>query len=423
MNPTLTNRSEMVKMNVLPNPKAMITSFTTPETIGFSCKKAGFLIFLLAVVVQVHTIVNSISMIPQPSRNEFEINMEDMKSEESVASSRSDSKELKIELKPRSNPKFIFGHSTGHAGSTALHYALSEKGCPWDTVEKFENNAPGELKWDHDTDKLDHDEYQNMLRSKSIESSLSCGFARTKIIPYLRKYKRLAVEERNISMENTTFLDLGHFHNRGRTLECLADELKDEVTFIRVRRNRYDIAKSFIGQGNKFTSPCKSPVVVGLCPKSGQHLGAVNLQVADEIWNRMTPFQRFLWYADEMEHRWHTLIAVFHEPTYHEITWSNSTDLERETVKVRRALGCSSTEIKNKHQHIAHKIGTINCTDLIQQDYEYRDLMKYDEETIKILYPSQGWASSNHMRFEECLETKDELDGVVRRQETTRSTW
>uniref|UniRef100_A0A7S3PTT7 Uncharacterized protein n=1 Tax=Chaetoceros debilis TaxID=122233 RepID=A0A7S3PTT7_9STRA len=298
-----------------------------------------------------------------------------------------------------------------------------------------------------------------MLRSKSIESSVSCRFAKKKIIPYLRKYRNLAVKKRNviidelnrnqteqtragigndngdgddeqqlklfrsIRMENAKFIDLGHFHNRGRTLECFADELKDEVIFIRVRRNRYDIARSFIGKkmtrNKHLRTPCKSPVSV--CPQSGQRLGAVNLQVADEIWNSMTPFQRFLWYADEMEHRWHTLITVFHEPTYHEITWSNSMDLERETAKVRRALGCTSTEIKNTHQHIVHKIGKINCTDLIRQDYEYRDLMKYDEEMIKILYPSQGWASSNHMRFEECLETKDELDGVVRHQETTRT--
>ena len=35
-----------------------------------------------------------------------------------------DAKELKIELMSprRSNSKFIFGHSTGHSGSTALHY-------------------------------------------------------------------------------------------------------------------------------------------------------------------------------------------------------------------------------------------------------------------------------------------------------------
>ena len=157
MNPT----NRMVKMDFLPNPKAMITSFTSPNTIGFSHNRTGFLIFLLLfVIVQIHTIVNSISMIP--SKNEFEINMEDMKNEESVASSfqkrdlhyhgsiieskeqqmkmndgtshndnidivnvkpsHSDAKELKIDLRSRSKPRFMFGHSTGHSGSTALHY-------------------------------------------------------------------------------------------------------------------------------------------------------------------------------------------------------------------------------------------------------------------------------------------------------------
>ena len=50
---------------------------------------------------------------------------------------------------------FIFGHSTGHSGSTTVHNALIQPGCPWDNsllVEHFENEHPGERIWPHDVD-------------------------------------------------------------------------------------------------------------------------------------------------------------------------------------------------------------------------------------------------------------------------------
>ena len=50
---------------------------------------------------------------------------------------------------------------------------------------------------------------------------------------------------------------------------------------------------------------------VSLCPRSDEGDGPVNLPVPDDAtWDRLTSFQRFLWYADKMEHRWHALRAV-----------------------------------------------------------------------------------------------------------------
>ena len=49
-------------------------------------------------------------------------------------------------------PRFFFGHSTGHSGSTAVHKALIKDGCPWETVENFEDAARREHKWPFDPD-------------------------------------------------------------------------------------------------------------------------------------------------------------------------------------------------------------------------------------------------------------------------------
>ena len=49
---------------------------------------------------------------------------------------------------------------------------------------------------------------------------------------------------------------MGHFHNRGRVIECLAKYFGDEAVFIHIRRNRYDIARSFIDR-RSIQTPCK----------------------------------------------------------------------------------------------------------------------------------------------------------------------
>ena len=70
----------------------------------------------------------------------------------------------------------------------------------------------------------------------------------------------------------------------------------------------------------------------------------------DDVWDEFTPYQRFLWYADEMTHRWHN-IKLFYEtksskelpngkPKLLEMRWSLSSDFDRETNKVKTELGC-----------------------------------------------------------------------------------
>ena len=51
------------------------------------------------------------------------------------------------------SPLFIFGHSTGHAGTGTFHESLIQAGCPWNsTVDEFEYLAQGEEKWPYDSD-------------------------------------------------------------------------------------------------------------------------------------------------------------------------------------------------------------------------------------------------------------------------------
>lgn len=299
----------------------------------------------------------------------------------------------------REIPRFLFGHSTGHSGSTFTQQILKKPGCPWVRRSRFEDASSTEVT-------VDYPKCDNTVNHIAPRIRASIG---------------------NPRYTNTTYIDMGHFHNRGRTIECLADYFREDAAFVHIRRNRYDIAHSFSQQ---FQTPCienkkglRNPMV-STCPRSDENIGSVNLPVDDEIWDALTPFQRFLWYVDEMEHRWHTLKAAHKDrlngskgnhasPMFFELTWSSPVQLSEETNRLRRTLGCTTvkTEQVAKKKHVKHENGTKICALNIQQDYEYRRLMNYDNITLQILVSSRF---PQHVDSEECMESPEQIKKLTR---------
>ena len=307
-------------------------------------------------------------------------------------------------------PKFIFGHSTGHAGSTTVHRALGRSDCPWNAVARFE-----QIIWTNET---------GLGPQREWPLDEDCIITRELLLPFLEEKRTMPNEDGSVKddpNQQRTFIDIGHFHNRGRTIECLADLLQDEgVAFVKVRRNRYDIANSF---ASAFKHSCmhadKGAPVVSLCPHSSEvesGAGSVNLPVTDDIWdNNMTTLQRFLWYADEMEHRWHTLQKREYKegsrPDFYEITWSTPDELKSGFDTLLQDLGCAPTNhIPNAKKHVKHREGQRNCASFIQQDLEYRRLMQYNKSTLDILFQNPQPVDSA-----ECRETREELVQAIRR--------
>ncbi len=138
----------------------------------------------------------------------------------------------------------------------------------------------------------------------------------------------------------------------------------------------------------------------------------MNLQVSDDIWDTMTPFQKFLWYADEMEHRWHTLTSRYKNgTTYYELTWSHPRELEEGIDNLRTIYGCDPIEVTNNKVHTVHIAGTWNCTDLIRQDLEYRTMMRYDVETTDVLVSPKF---PQHIGMSDCMESRAELEEAIK---------
>jgi len=170
---------------------------------------------------------------------------------------------------------------------------------------------------------------------------------------------------------------------------------------------------------------------VAICPRSTEGRGPVNLPISsDEVWDSLSPFQQFLWYADEMEHRWNTLQKLFYGnqkissdvrrhvpgghgiPTFIEVTWDSEDELEDGVNWVREQLGCSPAMfLTNKHPHVNHRKAALNCSQFIWEDLEYRKKMKFSSETTEILFPRH---LPQHVDSAECSENRAELERRIR---------
>ena len=142
------------------------------------------------------------------------------------------------------------------------------------------------------------------------------------------------------------------------------------------------------------------------------------LQVEDDIWDSFTPFQRFLWYVDEVEEKWHVLTTRNRSksPRFHEITWSSSDELKQGLFALRQSFGCKDKQQDyeiNKHKmHIVHKARGRNCSDMIRQDLEYRRLMKYSLDTER--YQRLFGEFPQHVDSSDCKDSYDDLVRAIR---------
>lgn len=280
---------------------------------------------------------------------------------------------------------YVFGFSTGHTGSTSLHKALVQNDCcPWNINGAFETQGPDERAHEKEDD--------------------TCNYTRTILIPFLDR-------ERG----SKTWVDMGHYHNRGPVLECLASLLGNHLAFVQIRRNRHDIAASF---SKLRGSPCQNakgnvkgknkPPFVSYCPVEDDGT-PVALPVRRHTWNQFTTFQKYLWEADELEYRFHKLKMEFpNGPRYLEVTWSSGDELTAGVQDIQKQLGCQElpSSIPHAKAHVNHTAGTVNCSKRILQDLAYRKLVGYyNQEQRAVLFEHHP----QHVDSVDCMDTREEM--------------
>lgn len=370
-------------------------------------------------------------------------------------------------------PRFILGFSTGHTGSTSAQVML-KTGCPWNdkNISKKHDGGGSLLQFFSEAFELSPRPLRESYFHGNLDAkddSLSCQYTRDILLPFLLDniHKSIQPQLQDIEMYKeealsmTTFVDMGHFNNRGKALECLHKELATHtqspngpLTWIRIRRNRQSVAYSFAGESitpclvDHNSTPTNTEIyrelipmknkahphpVVATCPRSGEGTAAVALKVPnDQIWDSMTTFQQFLWSADEIEARWHAMVKQYNNSSdsantvslFLEMTWSSKEDFQQSSDEIRSQLGCIPWNAPNSKKHVSKVQNSVNCTFLVEQDFEYRQMMQFDAETYKMLYENEDWTLPDHMADSGmCMEDREELDAVAEAMKKEVKLW
>ena len=208
--------------------------------------------------------------------------------------------------KIESNFSFVFVISNGHTGTTFLgqtsnwrrtfgdgqmpanFYITHEKEADKDVVKK--------IPWSQDYCK------------KAFE------YVATQKIPQMVKTLTAVRSTRHIDSPAVWF-GSGHQIILGLIIP-LINLLGSSARFIRLRRNRLDVAYSYF---QKNGGPCTHRCIFCICP-----LDAVaRLPVPGALWERLSIYQRYLWFVDELEGQWQAILRspLAKELKYIEVDW------------------------------------------------------------------------------------------------------
>jgi len=121
-------------------------------------------------------------------------------------------------------PQFIFEHSTGDIATRTFHKSLEKIDCPWKSKGRFEDSFNKKQKKNRDmtwpTDPNCKLVYKNLI--PNILSRVNSSIEDYDQDGYIESYE---TDSTNTNRNRTTCIDLGHYHNQGRTIECLVNIL------------------------------------------------------------------------------------------------------------------------------------------------------------------------------------------------------
>ncbi|KAJ8613491.1 hypothetical protein CTAYLR_002160 [Chrysophaeum taylorii] len=265
----------------------------------------------------------------------------------------------------------VFGVHTGHVGSRSLGKGACILADEISFVFEYDQiYNDSSYPWDSNG--------MNMWYADSKRGS-AMHLLETTILP---NYLLLSKPNQHL------IVDFGHNLNLG-FLRPLAAVLGDRVAFVRVVRHRYDTCRSFMSEGKV---PCGKGMWT-LCPTKHPHIA---LPPPRGVWNGLTPWQKVMWFIDEVEARWQRLLADFPDIDRLLVHWCDGLDFERARFAVfdffgQRAAAAVGSERKinvvakkckqGKHTDPSLK-SLLSDAELGVQDADYQALMAYDNHTL-----------------------------------------
>mmetsp|Transcript_5118 Transcript_5118/g.9720 ORF Transcript_5118/g.9720 Transcript_5118/m.9720 type:complete len:112 (-) Transcript_5118:10-345(-) len=106
------------------------------------------------------------------------------------------------------------------------------------------------------------------------------------------------------------------------------------------------------------------------------------------------------------------------------MTWSSKEDFQQSSDEICSQLGYIPWNAPNSKKHVSKIQNSVNCTFLVEQDFEYRQMMQFDAETYKMLYKNEDWTLPDHMADSGmCIEDREELDAVAEAMKKEVKLW
>ena len=261
----------------------------------------------------------------------------------------------------KGNRKFVFVVSNGHTGTTFFG-----KGSSW--RDAFgDSQIMGGLYITHETE-ADKEAVKKIPWSRDY-----CQKARDYVvdqkIPHLEKILE-GIEQRDRTGDNQpgTFFGSGHQIALGM-IPALIDVLGDSAKFVRLRRNKMDVAYSY---AQKNGGPCTHRCIFCLCPLDA----AARMPIPGGLWEELSIYQRYLWFVDELEGQWQAVLRRSPGINYIEMDWDKKIEPE-EFARLADFTGMAGVkhrpiEVKKANEHLNHKSKSAkNYTWMEEQVVEY----------------------------------------------------
>jgi hypothetical protein len=249
-------------------------------------------------------------------------------------------------------PRYLFGISTGHAGSTSL----SNKGSYEDTIHvtfKFEDLSPNAVGGNQ--------EWRDWAATKpSLEDQ------EWKV---RNDYKK-TIDDLLAKEGTSTYVDIGH-HNLHGILRTTPKVFGSDVFFIRLRRDRVHTAYS-----KQNVTLCQT--MFRVCPTENLHLLSPGSGTwTEEEWMKLTGYQQSLWMIDEVEAEFQQLVRENPGASYLECNWSDDLGPCFEIVSSILGVQVKDGGLDLKQHTSKNLINSDDQKRIVQADEDYQSLMKY----------------------------------------------
>mmetsp|Transcript_7936 Transcript_7936/g.17602 ORF Transcript_7936/g.17602 Transcript_7936/m.17602 type:complete len:372 (+) Transcript_7936:213-1328(+) len=272
-------------------------------------------------------------------------------------------------------PKYFLSVNTGHAGSTSMSQREAYEGEGLAEVHFTFENLGYEAK-DHV-----HRAWQEWWKTGHRESNVE------EVRRKVRDEYKARIDEMLAKNHQSSYVDLGH-HTLNGIFHQIPSLFLPNVAVLRLRRDRYHTAFSFIHSG--WADMCD--ITYGICPLRDEVvLRPAGQEWSQFAWHEVGITQQSLWYVDELEAEWQTLVKQNPDLPRVECDWSTRLDFCFQAValllKVDVAHGGQGVK-KNAHTKCGKFEKELDA--LVLEDEKYKAFMSYSQQDQDLIARAQA---------------------------------